>query len=194
MQPQLQRIKDEFLSAQDRLGRLASDTPDHLWSARPEPGRWSAAECVAHLNVTSRAFLPALKPAVEQAKQLTEPAPRRYRRDPAGWFLWKVMGPPVRFRVKTPAAFVPESTAGRMEIVQEFERLQREQIELVEASDGLPLGSVRIPSPFSPRTKYNLFAALSILPRHQHRHLWQAEQAVAVLQRSSGEMAGSRTE
>jgi hypothetical protein len=29
---------------------------------------------------------------------------------------------------------------------------------------------------------YNLFACLTILPRHQHRHFWQAEQAWQALQ------------
>ncbi len=33
---------------------------------------------------------------------------------------------------------------------------------------------------------YNLFACLTILPRHQHRHLWQAEQAWQALQKGGG--------
>jgi len=28
--------------------------------------------------------------------------------------------------------------------------------------------------------RYNVFAALSIMARHQHRHLWQAEQAARI--------------
>ena len=31
-------------------------------------------------------------------------------------------------------------------------------------------------APIDARARYNLFAALGIVPRHQHRHLWQAEQ------------------
>jgi hypothetical protein len=54
----------------------------------------------------------------------------------------------------------------------------------VEAADGLPLGSVRITSPFDPRLRYNLYSCLTILPRHQHRHLWQAEQALERLRRA----------
>jgi hypothetical protein len=38
---------------------------------------------------------------------------------------------------------------------------------------------VKIGSPFNTRVKYNVFSALSVLPRHQHRHLWQAEQTLA---------------
>lgn len=191
MHPQLQSIKDEYLSARDRLRRLASDLPDPLWTERPEPERWSAAECVAHLNVTSRTFLPVLRRGLAEAEQLGEAPPEHYRRDPAGWFLWKVMGPPVRIRVKTPAPFVPESTADRAEILRDFEQLQEEQIAVLEEADGLPLSRVKVPSPFSPRVKYNLFTCLSILPPHQHRHLWQAERAVEALRSAGGAPAAS---
>jgi hypothetical protein len=60
-------------------------------------------------------------------------------------------------------------------IIDEFSRLQAEQIACVREADGLPLGRVRITSPFDARLKYNLYACFTILPRHQHRHLWQAE-------------------
>jgi hypothetical protein len=41
---------------------------------------------------------------------------------------------------------------------------------------------VRITSPFNERVRYNVYSALTILAVHQHRHLWQAEQAAAVSQ------------
>jgi hypothetical protein len=47
----------------------------------------------------------------------------------------------------------------------------------VRAADGLPIDAVKITSPVDARARYNVFAALSIMARHQHRHLWQAEQA-----------------
>jgi len=177
MHPQLQAITDEHRGASERLRRLVSTVPEPRWTRRPDPARWSAAECVAHLNLTSAAYLPLLDRALAEARTLREPAPRRYRRDPLGWMLWRVMAPPARMRVKTTAPFIPTGTASVEELVQEFERLQQEQLRRVEEADGLPLHRVRVPSPFDPRVKYNLFACLSILPRHQHRHLWQAEQA-----------------
>jgi hypothetical protein len=97
--------------------------------------------------------------------------------------LWRTAGPPVRFRVKTTAPFVPESVAPAAELVAEFERLQDEQQRWVTAADGLDLGALRITSPFVRHLHYNLYACLTILPRHQHRHLWQAEQVWKALQK-----------
>ncbi len=126
--------------------------------------------------MTSRAFLPPLHTAITAARTLGQAAPRNYHRDPLGWILWRTMGPPVRMKVKTPTAFVPLDTATPADLRAEFDELQLELQRCVSEGDGLPIQAVKLTSPFSERARYNLFAALSILPRHQHRHLWQAEQ------------------
>lgn len=179
MNPQLSAVVEEFQDARRRLHRLRESVPPERWTRRIDPDRWSVAECVEHLNVTSRAYLPVIREALEEGRRMGGGAPGRYRRDPVGWLLWKTMGPPVRFRMKTPAGFVPVATESAGELVAEFDRLQAELISFTEAADGLPLQKVRVKSPFDERASYNLFSALSILPRHQHRHLWQAERLLA---------------
>jgi hypothetical protein len=176
MLPQLELIAIEFLEALDRLHRLRESVPERAWGRRPDPSRWSVAECVAHLNLTSQAYLPLLTRAVEEAREVHLPPPHRYRRDLAGWLLWRTMGPPVRIRTRTLPAFIPESTRAPDEIVAEFERLQDAQMAALRAANGRPIQRVRVASPFNPRLRYNLYACFGILARHQHRHLWQAEQ------------------
>lgn len=178
MHPQLASVVAAFRAAEARLHRLADRVPADRWSTRPDPARWSVAECVEHLNLTGRAYLPILHAALAEARALGGPPPTRYRRDPLGWLLWRTMGPPVRIKTKTIASFVPTGGAGPDVLIAEFDRLQREQIACVEAADGLPLGRVRVTSPFDARVKYNLYACLTMLPPHQERHIWQAEKAL----------------
>jgi len=175
--PQLAAIAAELRDARARLHRLVATVPGGAWNVRRHPDRWSAAECVEHLNLTTRAFLPLLDAALDGARRLGGPAPRRYRRDPLGWLLWRAMGPPIRFRTRTTAAFVPTAPAEPAESLADFDHLQDELLRRVAAADGLPIDRVRVESPFGAGARYNAFSALSILPRHQHRHLWQAEQA-----------------
>ena len=180
MHPQLQAIVDELDSAQARLKVLAAATAPKDWSRQPAPARWSIGECVAHLNLTSAAFLPGLNQA------LTGPArsnvSKRFRRDPLGWLLWRAVGPPARLRFKTAAPFIPRATAGQRELIAEFDRWQGELVACVRKAEGLPLDRLWIGSPFNRQMHYNLYSALTILPRHQHRHLWQAEQVQTALQ------------
>jgi hypothetical protein len=180
MHEQLQAVVDEFKSAQTRLHSLARSGSAQAWARRPDPGRWSVGECVAHLNLTSSAYLPILDDALVRARQLSEAVrgvQGGYRRDLAGWLLWKMSGPRVPFRVKTAPAFVPSGNVAPSRLVSEFDRLQMEQIDRVRGAGGLPIDQIKVTSPFNARIKYNLYACLTILPRHQHRHLWQAEQA-----------------
>lgn len=179
LHPQLETVIAEFQAAQARLHRLADALPEDRWARRAHPDKWSVAECVEHLNLTARAFLPLLEQAIAEARGLGGAAPARYRRDPMGWLLWKMMPPPVRFRMPTAAAFVPHADRPRAEALAEFDRLQAEQVRLTRAADGLPIDRVKVPSPFDKRASYNAFAALTILPPHQERHIWQAERAAA---------------
>jgi DinB superfamily len=184
MHPQLQAVVDEFEHAQIRLRSLARAVPEEAWPRRPDQGRWSVAECVSHINLTSAAYVPLLRKSITNGRLLDGPSPERHRRDVVGWLLWKTAGPPVRLRVKTTALFIPQGTGAPLELINEFDRLAKEQIACVREADGLPLGRIKVTSPFNARLKYNLFACLTILPRHQHRHLWQAEQAWRALRKS----------
>jgi hypothetical protein len=179
MHPQLQELADQFTSARERLHRLAATVPAERFAERPAAGGWSPAECVAHLNLTSRVFIPQLRDAIGQARALGTPAPARYRRGVIGWLLWRMTGPRQGMKVKTAASFVPESTAPPAELAAEFDRLQDEQMELLRLAEGLPIDRIEVTSPFDARVRYNAFAALCVLPNHQHRHLDQAERAWA---------------
>ncbi|HUH13251.1 MAG TPA: DinB family protein [Longimicrobiales bacterium] len=180
MTPQLQAIADEFRAAERRLHRLVHSAAPAAWARRPQPGAWTAAECVEHLNLTGEAFVPVLRAAIKDARAAGLTGEGPFRRDPIGWLLWRVMAPPVRrMRVKTSAPFVPTGGATPADLVARFDALQEEQLDCLRASDGLALDRIRFASPFSARVRYNLYAAFAILPRHQERHIWQAERAAA---------------
>ena len=177
MQQQLQVIHEGFQRARRRLRQLA-ESDGARWSERPEPGAWSAVECVAHLNLTSEAYLAVIDDGLRRAERLADGARVQYRLDPVGWLLLASMAPGIRMRVRTSAPFVPNAVISRDEAVAAFERLQEEQLRRIERADRLALDRVRVASSFNPRVTYNLYACLSFLPRHQDRHLRQAERAL----------------
>jgi len=177
MNPQLQALIDELGSARERLHRLVAAVPEERWTQRPAPESWSPAECVAHLNLTSVAFIPGLREAIANGRAKGGAAPVRYRHDLLGWMMWRSQRPGGGMKVKTTAAFIPESNVPRAELIAEFDRLQDEQMELVRQSDGLPVSKMKVASPFAPRLRYSVYSALALLPTHQHRHLLQAERA-----------------
>lgn len=177
MNPQLEEIVSEFNSASERLRHLHRALAPGRWNRRPSPESWSPGECVAHVNLTALAMMPLIQQGIDSARRSGRGAGNRYRRDLAGWLLWKATSAPGRFKAKTIAAFVPTSDRPAEEVMAEFDRLQEQQIALTRSADGLAIDRVKMVSPFNASVRYNIFSALSILSRHQHRHLWQAEQA-----------------
>ena len=180
MQGQLRRISEEFDAASIRLHRLVDGIPPERGALRNESEKWSVAECVAHLNLTGGAYVPLIRAGLDSAAKLGVGARSRYRRDPVGWLLSVAMGPLPRLgrfqlgKVRTSMDFEPGPGPEYQRTMNEFDRLQREQVRLVLAADGLPIDRVRINSPFDPRLRYNLYSALCLLPRHQERHIAQA--------------------
>jgi DinB family protein len=182
---QLRAVTDSLESAQSRLRRLSDKISDEKWSKHPGAGGWSAAECIEHLNLTSKAYLPLLRDAVARARKSSGPPRNHYRRDPLGWFMSTMIGPLRHLgkfrvmRVKTTPPFVPKAGGSRDQILSDFVRMQAELIAQIQSGDGLPLDRVKIVSPFGGRMKYSAYSALIIVARHQHRHIQQAEEAAA---------------
>jgi hypothetical protein len=182
MKRQLTQVISELDHAQARLDALAENISNNCWSKRKDPQSWSPAECVAHLNLTSEAFVPRIRKAIEEARQLPR-AQGEYKRDLLGKMFGGMVGPMPKIagfrigRVKTPAPFVPSGELPKNIILAEFKRLQMLLSGMAGESDELALDKVKVVSPFGEKIRYNCYSALVMIPRHQERHLEQAELA-----------------
>jgi DinB superfamily len=173
--PQLRDLIGELDAARARAHRLAGGFPPEDWARRPQPERWSMAEQIVHLSLTSRAFLPLIEGALEEAREQGRFGDGPFRRDFLGWLLGRMIEPPVRLRAKTPAPFIPQAAAPQGAALAEFGRLQDELIEEVRRARGLAVDRVEITSPFDSRVRYSLWSGLRALTAHQRRHLWIGE-------------------
>jgi DinB superfamily len=173
----LARVRAELETARGRAHALAAPIDETAWARRPAPTEWSAAECLIHLSLTSRAFVAPLRDALARARVTTRSP--RHRMDPIGMLLWwaLTLGVPTR----TTEPFVPDGPQPRSVVLAEFDARQDEIIKVVEDADGLDLAPQRVASPFDPRIRYNVYAALRVIAAHQRLHLRQAERALRSL-------------
>lgn len=178
---QLARIETDLTDARRQARHVTEFLDPERWATRPAPAEWSVAECLIHLNLTSQAFLPLIRSAIAEGRERKLFGTGPYRRDFAGWLVWRLTKPPVRFRIKTTAPFVPPGIEPKDRVLDEFDTLQDHVIACVREAAGLDLGRLRIVSPFDSRLKYNLYSCLTIIPAHQRQHLAQAEQALRSL-------------
>ena len=182
MQKQLAALVQSLESAQGKLRSLADNVPDSSWKKHPEPHAWSAADCVEHLNMTSRAYVPLLREAVDRARLMNAPQTDSYHTDFAGRVMAFMMRPLKHIgklkigKVKTTGPFTPHGGQSRERLLSDFVLLQSQLISLIRSADGLPIDQVKIQSPFG-KLRYNAYSALEIVAQHEHRHLRQAEEA-----------------
>jgi hypothetical protein len=180
MHPQLASLADELDAASARAAGLGARVDEAAFHARPSSGGWSAAECVAHLTLTTAGMLPRIDEALRAGRGGVADA-HRYRRGLMGALLIWTMEPPSRVRTRTVAAFVPESTGTRADVLAAFAASQAALRDSLGRASGLDLDRLRIVSPFNARVKYNVYAAFCLLLAHERRHLWQAERAIAAV-------------
>ena len=177
----LDAVEVELNEATEWARRVIEKVDGHRFTVRPDPTRWSAAECLAHLSLTTQSFVPVFRKAIDDARSSGYTAGRVPKMDVIGRALRWFLEPPVRQRVKTSAPLVPKSTRAKAEALAEFRSQQGKLIDFLREVRDLDVGRIRVAWPLDSRVKYNLYSAFRILAAHQRRHLWQAEQAVAAL-------------
>jgi hypothetical protein len=173
----LAALERELRDNSARAENLASRLPAAALARRPGPERWSPAECVEHLNLTTRAYLPLLDKGIADlsAKQHLSPGPYRMEWK-ARFFRW-LLEPPARLKMPTLPPFQPVAIADPERVIPDFIGLQDQLLERLHRGDGLALDQYLIPSPFAKNVRYNLYAAFVVIAVHERRHLWQAERA-----------------
>ena len=149
------------------------------WS--PAPGRWSIAQCIAHLNATNRPTLGAVEAGIAEgrAKSVTGSGPFKY-----GFLATKFAAsqePPVKSKYKAPKVFQPAPKIDMAEELAEYRRLAIEFKRLARLADGLDLARVKTKLPALPAAlraivSMPLGGQLHLTASHDRRHLWQAEQ------------------
>ena len=158
--------------------RLVEGVGGEAFNRQPSPGRWSAGQCLEHLNITYRAFLPLMR---EATQRLT--ASGRRARGPVRhglfmrWFI-RDMEPPPRRRYPTGSAFFPPTEVSPGQVLAEFLQLHDDLVRLLEQVNGYDLNAVKVHSPFSAWLRYRLGSGLALNLAHDRRHLWQARNAV----------------
>lgn len=181
--PEIDVLAKELAEVELRLEQLIEGLGEESWTRRPDPDGWSAAQCVDHLNVTLRRYLPAIEAAIRQGGREGPVASGPF---PLGWLeRWFVrqIEPPVGRRFKAPPSFQPEAspTPGRVE--REFRDLRRRFRELLGVASGLDLLKLRVPSPVFSWFRISLHAAFAVMIAHDRRHLLQAERVTERFER-----------
>lgn len=182
-------VQDQLRTIIRRAHQVAEGLDAETFTRRPEPGTWSIAECLDHLNESVRLYLPELTDTIETAREEGHLAPPGSpERTLFGRFVAWTQEPPVRFRMKTFEVIEPTSNLDAEAVLPEFEALHEELIVRINEAADLDRKKVRMRSVLDRRLKLSLGDWFHFLAAHARRHLWQARQ---VRDRLEEESSGS---
>src|SRR3954469_1804777 len=131
--PEIDSFRRQFEQLADEADAIASPLSDAQFAWAPPLAKggygWSAAQCIDHLNVSARLYLPQLDEGIANAIRQG-----RYAEGPFTywWIARRVVksrARPPRFRSRTPAAFEPPSGRTRREIMAAFRAYQVQYVD-----------------------------------------------------------------
>jgi hypothetical protein len=176
--PELDEFRRQFEQLANEADALVAPLNDAQFTWHPRPNAWSIADCIDHLNVTARMYLPVLDEGIANAIRQGQYGEGPY----AYWWLARMfvrmLEPPPRLRTKTPAAFRPPSGRTRHEIMAAFRAYQVQYVDRLRQANGLDLARARARSPVVSWMVFPLGCGFAAMAAHERRHLWQAGQVM----------------
>jgi hypothetical protein len=173
---ELERILYQMSVVRQECEGLLNGLREDQFHWAPAPGVWSIAQCLDHLNVVNRLYIPIFEQAVNtgRAERISHDGPYSY-----SWlsrYMFRAMQPPVKRRFKAPKRFEPGPPRAVEAVLSDWNSTHERLEELVRQANGLDLQRIKAPSPVTSLIRYNLGMAFWIQTAHDRRHLWQARE------------------
>lgn len=155
--------------------QLVSGLDEDQMNWKPAPEKWSIAQCLDHLAVTSNKFEPYLTAAIARGREKwpADSAPL-YRPTLMGGWLIKQVVPETGRNLPAPKVFRPSQSSKIHGALEIFLKQQERFLEFVRKTDGIDYNRTRLRSPVTPLMRYSLADAFVVTVVHGQRHLAQA--------------------
>ncbi|MBL0316843.1 MAG: DinB family protein [Flavobacteriales bacterium] len=145
----------------------------------PAPGKWSAIQCVQHLNVYSRYYLKAIEKELKTAPTVSG---HEVKSGPLGRYFIKLMKTNdngiVTKPMNSPKNAVPELLPNVKSEISEFIQHQQKLLILLQQSEKIDINQIRIPTSIMKMIRMKLGDTFAFFIEHEKRHMIQGRKAL----------------
>ncbi len=153
--------------------------PLHILKQSPGAGKWSAAQCLEHLNSYGRYYLPAIEKAFTASSL---PPAIEFKSGILGNYFYKLMltdsSGKIRKKMAAPKNHQPPANLDAAIVLGEFISQLEKTGQLLTAARQKNLGKVKVPISIAPYIKLKAGDVLLFFIAHIRRHMQQAERAL----------------
>jgi DinB superfamily len=174
--PELEDLRKQIDFIVADAQKLTAGISDGQFNWQPEPGRWSMAQCLVHLNLAAAIQLPRVEAGIRAARAQGLVGQGPYRRGIIGTLIVRLTEPPPKIRFKAPKSMAPPPAESLPRVGASFLELQGRLQEQIRHANGVDLGRAKVASPVADWLRFTLGQTLMVIAAHERRHLWQAWQ------------------
>lgn len=179
----LQELRKQIVAVQYKVENHFGGKPAGLLQQSPMPGKWSAVQCLEHLNTYGRYYLPALEKVIVAAEKRNSQPETLFKSSWLGAYFTRLMQPAedgrLRSRMKSPKGHIPAIKPDVTTVVNEFVQQQERMEDLLLRAEKINIRKNNVPTSLSRFIKLSVGDTFGFLTAHIHRHLLQAERAMA---------------
>jgi hypothetical protein len=158
--------------AQQRFRPLSAEELNR----RPSPSRWSAGQCLEHLNIVGGYYLPSIAARIAKAQARgSKPAPTVKSGYIGHRFIEAMRTSPSVKTYESPQRYAPTGTRLPRTVAEVFSRQIDELLRLVLLARQVNANAIRIPNAIFPLLMFRLTDQLEFMVVHIQRHVAQAE-------------------
>jgi hypothetical protein len=178
-----QLLEDLHNQVEKQISKAISEwqqLPYDMLSASPGPGRWSAVQCLEHLNSYGRYYLPQVEKAIQQ-NQHKKPV-QFFQSGWLGNYFYSLMlpqkdGKPSK-KMKSPKNHQPDPLPDPAVVLYDFISQLETLGTLLQQANHINLNQVKVPISIAPFIKLKLGDVFLFYTAHISRHMAQAERAL----------------
>ncbi|MBX7052241.1 MAG: DinB family protein [Flavobacteriales bacterium] len=146
---------------------------------QPNAGQWSVAQCVQHMNVYSRYYLPTIEAALNRAQATPGSA---IQSGLLGKYFIQLMKLDEHGRVtksmKSPKNAIPVLLPNVEEEISEFIQHQHQLLNLLHRAQNTDINQIRIPTSIMKMIRMRLGDTFAFFIEHEKRHMAQGRKAL----------------
>jgi hypothetical protein len=146
------------------------------WKSNPES--WSVGECISHLVVSNNLYLNKIEKILSSYPSNQE-KDFPYEHSILGKLIAKGVDPAYVRKSKTFKVFFPVASEIEMDIVDDYVKSSKKFIEIAGRMRNFDLKRIKLSSPVNKLIRLNLGDPLIMIPKHDERHLNQAERVMS---------------
>jgi DinB superfamily len=176
---QLDKITEQFVT---NFGSLSAEQLN--W--KPNSQTWSIAQNIDHLIVVNETYYPVLASLKEGTYKTPFIAKLDFIVSFLGNTVLNAVKPDRKKKMKTFPVWEPTATQVKGDILQRFEKHQKELKQQIETSKELVEKGTIISSPANRNIVYKLETAFDIIASHEQRHYEQAKEVLQLIKKNAG--------